>query len=914
MAAPFGNNREDLMKYLREEITFEEWNARNEQQQQNVMEIDENPEEESQAELFRESEHNYAQGGVSQDIVDVAMGGSDEDSNDDEEEDRNEEENIGDEDRVVNEGNEEIDATAMDKTDLTQAYLKGELSFNDFTAMVDDDNENDVDVDSDGVTDMDESKEINAFEVEMKIDREWKKQKKKSRGRRNRVPKALTGLMGEANLCFARGDHEDAIKMCMEIIRQAPSSYEPFQLLGMIYEEKGDIERSLQFCLIAAHLSPRDVEEWVKLAEMSLEQDNIKQAILCYGKALKYDPSNIGLLWERGNLYKKVEDYKKAMECFQGVLKLLPPNEGEKYLELAREIALTYHSTGDTTQAVETLQQSIVTHPDYINSEDVNMLAELHMTEKEYWNALQVICNQCGVQIQCELLDENMDNPSIDDITVPAEIPIDLRVKLVICLIHSKQSSSPVKKTLGPLFEESPDEMGDLYLDVAEAYVDTGQYQEAKPILATLVNSHKYNLAAVWLRYAECVNSLGEVQLASHCYSKVIDLAPSHLEARLALSAIQQQLGHTDEALKILSQDINLDDGMSSDDETTTPRQDVQLLHHKCKILQTQSRTEEFVENALLLMAYFFRDVKIATSQDDDSIGKISHKKRKYYLHKSNKIHRRVSLSGNENVVSQDEWWSLYIKVCNALIELQYFKDLEQLAATAYASTQFTKDPVKLKELDFICLLAHTFSGNQRLAYNFIRPMIMENPDNKQLWNLFTQIITCTHDSRHNRFCLRLMLKHTENQALCILNGHNAFLSGSLKHALGEYMRAFQRDPTHPMLSLCIGLTFIHMASQKYAVKRHSLIAQGFAFLQRYIDTRGEWQESYYNIGRAFHQLGLVHLAIHFYRKALASPVILEDEDDFDLRSQTAYNLSLIYQNSGSVQLARELLLKYCVI
>jgi hypothetical protein len=31
------------------------------------------------------------------------------------------------------------------------------------------------------------------------------------------------GLMGEANLRFARGEKEDAIKLCMEVVRQVNS-------------------------------------------------------------------------------------------------------------------------------------------------------------------------------------------------------------------------------------------------------------------------------------------------------------------------------------------------------------------------------------------------------------------------------------------------------------------------------------------------------------------------------------------------------------------------------------------------------------------------------------------------------------------------------------------------------------------
>ena len=60
------------------------------------------------------------------------------------------------------------------------------------------------------------------------------------------VPKPLRGLMGEAHLCFARGAHEEAVAMCSEIIKQAPKCPDPFQLLGMIYEDKGEMEKSLQ--------------------------------------------------------------------------------------------------------------------------------------------------------------------------------------------------------------------------------------------------------------------------------------------------------------------------------------------------------------------------------------------------------------------------------------------------------------------------------------------------------------------------------------------------------------------------------------------------------------------------------------------------------------------------------------------
>lgn len=55
---------------------------------------------------------------------------------------------------------------------------------------------------------------------------------------------------------------------------------------------------------------------------------------------------------------------------------------------------------------------------------------------------------------------------------------------------------------MASLIEQSPEEIGDLYLDVSEAYLEEGKYLSALPLLTSLVISEKYNLAVVWLRHA----------------------------------------------------------------------------------------------------------------------------------------------------------------------------------------------------------------------------------------------------------------------------------------------------------------------------------------------------------------------------------------------------------------------------
>lgn len=56
----------------------------------------------------------------------------------------------------------------------------------------------------------------------------------------------------------------------------------------------------------------------------------------------------------------------------------------------------------------------------------------------------------------------------------------------------------------------------------------------------------------MWLRYGECLGSLGKLEESVRAYRHVVDLAPSHVSARMVLSGLLQQLGRSDEALSIL--------------------------------------------------------------------------------------------------------------------------------------------------------------------------------------------------------------------------------------------------------------------------------------------------------------------------------------------------------------------------
>uniref|UniRef100_A0A8C1CA09 General transcription factor IIIC, polypeptide 3 n=1 Tax=Cyprinus carpio carpio TaxID=630221 RepID=A0A8C1CA09_CYPCA len=709
---------------------------------------------------------------------------------------------------------------------------------------------------------------------------------------RSKLPRALRGLMGEANIRYARGEKEDAILMCMEIIRQAPVAYEPFSTMAMIYEDQGDMEKALQFGLIAAHLNPSDCEEWVKLADMSLEQDNIKQAIICYTKAIKCDPSNVQYLWERSSLYEQVGEHKQAMDGYRRILSLLPPSDGEQFMQLSRDMAKSYYESSELSSAIGVMEEALERHPELVSHECVNMAAELFIANHQHDKALEVRSEKTS---------------KILEVVIPDDVPIDIRVKMMVCLIH-RNVIKPLDPMLTSLMEQSPEELGDLYLDVAEAFMEEGEYNSALPLLSALVCSERYNLAVVWLRHAECLKALGHLEVAVKSYSKVVEMAPLHLDARLALSTLQQQLGRPNMALKALEP---MYDAETLAQDSSAAQQELKLLLHRSTLLHAQGRTDDYIDTVLTMLSMLLKVAMVRAQVcvvSDRSSG-VKHLK----LIKAS----RNNLTEITSVLSRDDWWKLLLRCLAVLCEVKRFAEAELLVDSTLEYYSFYDDRVKRKELEYLGLSAAFLDRNFRKAYDYIRLMLMDNVERTQLWNVFNQVTLHSQDARHHRFCLRLMLKHPDNHALYLLNGHTSLVSGTFKHALGQYMQAFRNQPDHPLHSLVVGLTFFHMACQKFVMKRHPLIVQGFSFLWRYVDLRGHCQESLYNIGRALHQLGLGHLAIHYYEKALTLPPLkLEgiDDDQVDLRREIAYNLSLIYQSSGNKEMARHVIYTYCTV
>ncbi|KAL3182647.1 hypothetical protein MRX96_034561 [Rhipicephalus microplus] len=406
---------------------------------------------------------------------------------------------------------------------LTTKYINGEITFAEFTDRMDL-----------SLT----PKEENLKEAEQELDDDFlRPSHRKNRARR--LPRDLQGLVGAGQPLLCPG--------------QLPGRSEN------VHGALGEPQRALQFSLIGAYLSPQDADEWSRLGELSLEQGDVHQAIACYVQAVRADPSNMELRFELCSLYEQVGNQQRALACCTALVQQM--GHGDACLKLSRELAKVHHQRGNVAVATQVLLSAVKKFPTHVSSEDINMLLELQLAQKMFQAALMVLHSYCGVKLlplpeDCkeltgELLTDSL--ATFERCEVPAEMPVDLRTKLILCLVYLGGGEQLTGGLLDQLQrDEDPEDAGDLFLDVAEALMEVRRVQEARPLLHALVNTRNYGMAAVWLRYGECLQQLGCLREATSAYERTCELAPSHSQARLALCQLLLAQGLTERAIACL--------------------------------------------------------------------------------------------------------------------------------------------------------------------------------------------------------------------------------------------------------------------------------------------------------------------------------------------------------------------------
>ena len=256
--------------------------------------------------------------------------------------------------------------------------------------------------------------------------------------------------------------------------------------------------------------------------------------------------------------------------------------------------------------------------------------------------------------------------------------------------------------------------------------------------------------------------------------------------------------------------------------------------------------------------------------------------------------------------------------VLQSLAELQWYEKASTFITALLAATPnserfktggVTRATTQLRQM----LVGFTFlAGQYNDAYDGIRSLLVEQSNNTALWNVFAHIV---HKSQHMRsshpIIVRILKANPHIFPVLMFLAHFHLSSGTSRVALRFYIEAFRRADKDPLVLLCAAVASLNMVMSRKTSNRHTCTIHAFAFFDQYCRNREEQQEVHYNMARAYHQLGIYHIAVPNYWKVLD---LARTPLDRGLQKEAAFNLHHIYKETGNFTLAAQVLRDHCSV
>lgn len=662
--------------------------------------------------------------------------------------------------------------------------------------------------------------------------------------------------------------------------------------------------------LIAAHVNAT-AHQWMQVAEVFLEKQNLRQASFCLAKATRCDPKNLDIRMKRIEVLKELGDEKHVLHCTFCMIGFIPKEDHKFLISQAKWVAQKYHEEGLINKSLDAMLKAYNKVPDHFDTDDVHSFIELLMNNRQYKKCLNVLTSHTGMKLKIKEVKTEKKSYEISDLFIPDEMLMDLRTKMCICLVQLN-AFNLLDKLIDNIYEFIDVEGGgDCYLDIAEALIHKEKFKEALRLLNPLVYSETFSLAAVWLQHADCLRAIKNYKEAIESYKKVVELS-QHTDARLTLASLLKHENRMDEAIAALTQD------------SQTELLSTQLLKEKCHLLKELGRVDEYLENGYILLVRHCVDFRSRQEiQIVSNFTRISDRINEIKNLRKNRDERVDDLESpefsktDEPTVSDD--WLMFCELVKTAWEHKKYMQLQKLTYTAMSSRRLQQH---VKEIDFMGAVACLYNKEPSFGYNKIREFLTTDKDKPRYWTFFNLMIYITQDTRYNRFIQRLFDKQTSFTAnvpplVYTLIANYCLLSNSYKYAINHYDEIYKRFPS-PMIAMILGILYSQISNQKFINRKQNLLIQGMNFLEEYKRTREpEAQaEILYNMGRFYHQIGIVSTAKDYYEQALkaTNSLVESDPEILDLRQIIAFNLHIIYKQSGNKRMARKILYDHIVI
>lgn len=535
----------------------------------------------------------------------------------------------------------------------------------------------------------------------------------------------------------------------------------------------------------------------------------------------------------------------------------------------------------------------------------VNMLLELLLLNQDYSRCLDVFLEFCSIEIVVVVGEREKIN--VLSFTMPDNLPIDLESKFIVCLIKLESFDLLPPLVEKVLVQEDVEVIGDLFLDVAEAFMSVNKPEEALKFLIPLVKSRNFSMAAVWLKHAECLKACGLHEQAVESYYMVMSLAPQHVEVRYPLALLLIQLERKEEAMSVVSQNAK------------TQPLDVRILIEKLRLLKEIGDIKGYCTAAELLLSRHCALVRHPEELRAVIYGRPTEKlaKLKKMREFRGETFDPVPVFLAEHDTTSEEEFEILREILQTCRDNGCYGEMQKYAFSAMASMKF-KNMDSQYDIGIFAFFSCLYNKDYHHGYSLVRELVLRHFHNNLAWNLMSVVLQRTAEARHHRFVVRLLKSLTGvDPVLSVLDANYGIVGGNYNYAIQSYMSLFRKVQS-PFLCLALGVAMLPFCGPNDGMDKKKLTTTVLALFVKYANSRGALaqNEVKYNLGRLFHQLGVTHIAESFYMQVLeyTNPFIEKYSKILCLKREAAFNLHIIYKECENMDAARDVLMKYIVI
>ncbi|KAM9962899.1 hypothetical protein ACTFIW_006120 [Dictyostelium discoideum] len=770
-----------------------------------------------------------------------------------------------------------------------------------------------------------------------------------------RIPKEVRKLLVEGNEQYTKGNFDLAFSTYAEVVRMLPRLSIPYNILGKIKESQGEMEAALGFYVYGAQMQGSN-GDWSSIGVRAKEAGQMETALYCFSRACRNDETDLDSFWEKSLILIQKGFYKRALKILTKLSKYT--NGSPQVLqELARVYSHLSQYHDASAMISEVVDEQLLSNKslDDVSLDSVNLMMELKNKTRNYQDTVTIF----------NKITAKYGNDS--------EVPFDLVFNACQAYYSlgtdfgNERGSKLLHSRLLPL---DPSEYGDLFTSLADELFALGKYQDALVVYLHLKDTD-FDIPSNWVKIADIHRSTKNYEVAIEYFSKANERVPGNVHTTLAMSEIYKEMGDDEKALQILNQSSTISNrndqsekelfestlnelnskrnaylnsiknnsaaaaaaaaaGATNTTSTSgakesnpigldVTKEDVKLFYRHAQAFLNLSKYSQYLGIATALLhgstdRYIYRR----------KVGVGKFKKRKRVKRSKNpysiEMYKHQSEHPYAELLDEEDYFNLLLDSSKIFVHLNRQQEASQYLRYALRNIHF-ENGLFSHQLKFLTVAVAFNDKNYYLAYKHVKYVCSKKPYSNRVWNLFNKIIVNygNRSTVQNRFLTKINEKYSDSIPVLIMLGNQNKQTDNARGALFEYIKAYRLCPDDPLINLLISVLILSQVMGRKQANRHRIAITSYSFLYKYYNLRGKSQESLYNLGRGYHQLGIYNMAINYY------DMVLDYEDEIDeetgeinknesLKCEAAFNLSLIYKSKGNTSLANEILKKYIVV